>query len=50
MRSWSSAGSPESFAMAASSARVMHASIPLETTRPNNPVHQAGARVARPDW
>ena len=50
MRSCSSAGSPESFAMAASSARVMFWSIPLAAMRPNSAVHQTGARVARPGW
>jgi hypothetical protein len=36
-----------SFAMAASSARVMAASISLATKRPNPAVHRTGARVAR---
>ena len=50
MRSCSAAGSPESFAMAASSARVMPWSIQFAAMRPNSMVHQTGARVARPDW
>src|SRR5262249_8344858 len=48
MRSCSSGGSPASFAMAASSARVIPCSIPFVAVQPNSAVHQTGARVARP--
>jgi hypothetical protein len=48
IRSCSSAGNSESFAMAASSARVMACSIQSGPTRPNFTLHQTGARGARP--
>ncbi len=48
IRSCSSAGSVASFAMAASSARVITCSIQFASTRPNPAVHRTGARVARP--
>jgi hypothetical protein len=48
MRSCSSAGSPASFAMAASSARVISCSIRFEAMRPNSAVHQTGARRCSP--
>jgi hypothetical protein len=47
IRSCSSAGSVASFAMTASSARVIKYSIPFAATRPNPAVHRTGARVAR---
>jgi hypothetical protein len=50
IRSWSSAASSESFAMAASSARVMSCSIQSAAMRPNSTAHQTEARVARLGW
>lgn len=50
MRSCSSGGSPASFAMAASSARVISTSIHFLAVRPNSAVHQTWAPLARPCW
>jgi hypothetical protein len=50
IRSCSSAGNSESFAIAVSNARVMPFSIQCSGMQPNSTVHQTGARVARPGW